>query len=466
MHPDLYLQFAGIFLTYCAQVTAGLLLCLVLCRLSPAAERRFRVWLSFLLLSGAWGLIQVLRVVLEVRNGTSAYSSALLVPEFHGSYLWLVPQQWKPFLAVAAPLTLLVYLTVVAVLIGMCVWRQVRLHLVLQYGRAPGAELAELFETIRRQSGAGNCDLTVVPGVVSPATAFWWRPRIILPEVCEEMGADGAMTALLWHELTHVRRRDYLWALAGDAVCCVLFFHPAVWKARRRMRIDRELACDRAVVAKHPGERANYAELLTRFSRLLLIEQPAETGIDFARNISLLSERVHAILADNRREPGWQTVARALGSGAAMAVFCILLPALAVMLQFAPLSAETTAGRTPSAGPELSRRAHLRHPAGGADRRFNSSSAMMPIQETSATRLAPRWRGSALPGPSDSASGGADGLTDLSPAGQAGEGGWVENPSAKSPGSVKGVLLGTAAVIFGGHEDRTDHPARRRLPGR
>ncbi len=463
MQPDLYLQFAGIFLTYCAQVTAGLVLCLVLCRLSPIPAWRFRMWLSFLLLSATWGAVLVIRSM-ESRAGFPAHSSSLFIRELHGSYLWLVPQQWKPFLAVAAPVSLLVYLTVVAALLLMCAWRQVRLHLVLRHGRPPGAELAGLFETIRRESGAGDCDLTVVPGVVSPATAFWWKPRIILPEVCEEMGTGGSMTALLWHELTHVRRRDYLWAVACDAVCCVLFFHPAVWKARRQMRIDRELACDRAVVATHPEERADYAELLTRFSRLLLIEQPAETGIDFARNVSLLSERVHAILADNGREPGWKTVARALGSGAAVALFCVLLPALAVMLQFAPLSAETTGARTVNAQSEPSRRAHLRRAGSGSERRFNSESTLI-IQETSATRLAPRWRGSTMPGSSDSAVGGVDDLTDPTPAGLAGEGGWVENPSARNPASVKGVLLGTAAVIVGGHEDRTDRAARRRLPG-
>ncbi len=462
MQPDLYLQFAGTFLTYCAQVTAGLVLCLVLCRLSPAAERRFRVWLVFILLSGAWGLIQVLRAVLEVREGIAVYSPSLAIPELHRSYLWLVPQQWKPFLAVAAPISLMVYMTVAATLLAACVWRQVRLHLVLRHGRPAEAELAELFETIRRRSGAGSCDLTVVPGVVSPATAFWWKPRIILPEVCEEMGTGGSMTALLWHELTHVRRRDYLWAVASDAVCCVLFFHPAVWKARRRMRIDRELACDRAVVATHPGERANYAELLTRFSRLLLIEQPAETGIDFARNVSVLRERVHAILADNGREPGWKTAARALGSGVAMALFCVLLPAQAVMLQFAPMSAETTGARTAGAESEPLQKAHPRHAGSGSQRRFNSGAARMPIQETSATRLAPRWRGSALPGSSDSA-GGADNPNDVALAGQSREGGWVENPSGKNPGGVKGTLLGAAAVIVGGHED---HPAHRRLPGR
>src|SRR5216683_5963486 len=76
MQPDRYLQFAGTFLTYCAQVTAGLVLCLVLCRLSLAPARRFRMWLSFLLLSGTWGLILVIRSV-EARAGVPAHSSSL-----------------------------------------------------------------------------------------------------------------------------------------------------------------------------------------------------------------------------------------------------------------------------------------------------------------------------------------------------------------------------------------------------
>src|SRR5258708_23086087 len=111
----------------------------------------------------------------------------------------------------------------------MCAWRQVRLHLVLRHGRPPGAELAGLFETIRRESGARDCDLTVVPGVISPATAFWWKPRIILPEVCEEMGIGGSHAAPLSREIAHLRRPDHLSPGASVARRRRLFSPPSPW---------------------------------------------------------------------------------------------------------------------------------------------------------------------------------------------------------------------------------------------
>jgi beta-lactamase regulating signal transducer with metallopeptidase domain len=37
----------------------------------------------------------------------------------------------------------------------------------------------------------------------------------------------------------------------------LLFFHPAVWYAVRKMQVERELACDHAVISESPARRGS-----------------------------------------------------------------------------------------------------------------------------------------------------------------------------------------------------------------
>ena len=79
------------------------------------------------------------------------------------------------------------------------------------------------------------------PVIALPAAAATWTPE--------------RLRLVLVHELVHVRRQDVLvegllW-LAG----ALYWFHPAVWLAAGRLRLERERTCDEAVLAT--GARAS-----------------------------------------------------------------------------------------------------------------------------------------------------------------------------------------------------------------
>ncbi|HET9790772.1 MAG TPA: M56 family metallopeptidase, partial [Candidatus Angelobacter sp.] len=90
-----------------------------------------------------------------------------------------------------------------------------------------------------------------------------------------------------------------------------LFFHPAVWSARKKMRLERELACDRAVVEACPDHRADYAASLAQFVRLSFRTSSPSHHVQFAAPSSLLGKRIRTILFDADTGPGWNRLCSA-----------------------------------------------------------------------------------------------------------------------------------------------------------
>jgi hypothetical protein len=191
---------------------------------------------------------------------------------------------------------------------------------------------------------------------------YWLHPRILLPESCASLEDVAQLADVLQHELEHIARRDYLWASVSDLLCGVLFFHPAAWQARKHLRLQRELACDQAVVAARPEHRADYATTLAQFVRRHMLERRPSVGVDLASSGSFLGTRIRAILSEPRRIPWWQKASRVTASSVLIALFGVFCPALAVFVEFAPQLLPAT-GRAQSQPDEAKarRRPAVRH---------------------------------------------------------------------------------------------------------
>ncbi|MEZ0274346.1 MAG: penicillin-binding transpeptidase domain-containing protein, partial [Roseimicrobium sp.] len=70
---------------------------------------------------------------------------------------------------------------------------------------------------------------------------------------------------ILAHEFAHLRRHDYLVNLLQSVVETLFFYHPAVWWISRRIRREREHACDDAAV-RATGDTAGYARALMQMA--------------------------------------------------------------------------------------------------------------------------------------------------------------------------------------------------------
>lgn len=161
------------------------------------------------------------------------------------------------------------------------------------------------------------------PVVLLPAEAALWSP---------ELRRD-----VLLHELAHVRRHDYLNQLLARFACAIHWFNPLAWIAARRLRAEREQACDDHVLGTGASP-CDYADHLVAVARGMLPAARGTLGVTMAGR-SAFGERVAALL-DTRRARGILTRSLLMRSGVGAA--CLVVP-LAALHPAARTAASTDA---------------------------------------------------------------------------------------------------------------------------
>jgi beta-lactamase regulating signal transducer with metallopeptidase domain len=136
--------------------------------------------------------------------------------------------------------------------------------------------------------------LCVSAQVEVPTALGFFRPAIVLPSWLLEQVSAQELGHILLHELAHLRRRDDWTNLAQKVLKAVLFFHPLAWWIERRLTLDREMACDDAVLAQtsSPGD---YARCLTHLAEKSFFRRQialAHAAVSRVRQLSLRLEQI------------------------------------------------------------------------------------------------------------------------------------------------------------------------------
>ena len=221
--------------------------------------------------------------------------------------------------------------------------------LLLEYRRfgefnLPGPRILAICLDLQHQLGLDRAIRYLECGWLrTPAVIGWVRPVILLPVQALTGLSEIQLRAVIAHELAHVRRLDAFVNLLQILVETLLFYHPAVWWLNRRIRIERELACDEIAV-RLTGDRIEYAKTLT-----LMAEWEQAPRLVMAANRGPLSERVFHILGQkpfgkSQRILGLTVsilfLAAALGG--ANALFAIAYPAIQAKVSFKVAPSRTT----------------------------------------------------------------------------------------------------------------------------
>jgi beta-lactamase regulating signal transducer with metallopeptidase domain len=97
-----------------------------------------------------------------------------------------------------------------------------------------------------------------------PASVGLLRPRIVVPHDFAQRYSLLEQELVIAHEQVHVARRDAIANLLVALFQCAFWFNPLVHLGARFLRRDQELACDAAVMRRHPRQRRAYAEALLK----------------------------------------------------------------------------------------------------------------------------------------------------------------------------------------------------------
>jgi beta-lactamase regulating signal transducer with metallopeptidase domain len=180
---------------------------------------------------------------------------------------------------------------------------------------APDALQGRLLDLCRRAGLKRAVTLLLCDGLTGPSVVGILRPAILVPAGWFLNLPPAHVEALLAHELAHVLRHDYAVNLLQSLLEVALFYHPGIWWLSRRIRAERELACD-TFAARLMGDPLPLAEALTALERRGLGRAPFEPAP--AAHGGSLMERISHLLLPPRRTSS----APAFG---AMAVMALLL---------------------------------------------------------------------------------------------------------------------------------------------
>ena len=168
--------------------------------------------------------------------------------------------------------------------------------------------------------------------------AFGTRvPAILIPSVADTWSADRRRAVLL-HELAHVARHDCLTQLMASIACAVYWIHPGVWWIARRLRVERELACDDRVLGAGAPAR-EYAGHLLELAYTLGGHRAPALAVSMARPRQL-EGRMLAVLdaARNRAAPALRSRMAGIALTAA-----VLVPLAAAQTRVIPIEGNRSA---------------------------------------------------------------------------------------------------------------------------
>ncbi|MGB8011585.1 MAG: M56 family metallopeptidase [Terriglobales bacterium] len=191
-------------------------------------------------------------------------------------------------------------------------------------------------KTVDAIVASGAIEVATSERVRVPAAIGFWKPTIVLPAwALGEMQPDD-LNVILLHEFAHLRRGDDWTNLIQKIVRALFFFHPAVWWIENRLSVEREMACDDAVLAETANPHG-YASCLVSLLEKSLAHRLANKNLT-ARPWSMAQAAVHraheaslrlARILDGNRPVATRVWKPALGLVAAFCLVCLMALPLA-----------------------------------------------------------------------------------------------------------------------------------------
>lgn len=272
-----------------------------------------------------------------------------------------LPESWARALFAA-------WYVIATLLIARLIWNYVRLQQIKASATPlPALDQHRVRRWLRASGGHRTARLCSSDQIPMPVAIGLRDPIIVIPRYLLDHLSDVELDQVGLHELAHLQRWDDVTNVAQKIAEALCFFNPVVHWVGRQLALEREIACDDAVVAA-TGKPVTYAACLTRLAESATLLQhglPALGALAPRKQIAIRVERL--LDRDRRSLPAFS---RFLGATAAAAIAAAIFVAAQLTPVVAVPATPDISGATRAAETAASSRFAAASTSGTAARSF------------------------------------------------------------------------------------------------
>ncbi|GAA4845493.1 hypothetical protein GCM10023310_24290 [Paenibacillus vulneris] len=179
------------------------------------------------------------------------------------------------------------------------------LFVTLRFNRQVGAsrmldnhEVLSILEVCKEKLGiTAAIPIYETDRLHSPCIYGLTKPKIYLPADIVTIADSRQLTHILLHELTHYKRRDLWFHFVWTWTAVLHWYNPFVWLSMKKMKADREVACDAGVLeVLGEQEASSYGRTLLMLSRLFARSASPQVNLSpFFENHKEMKRRITMI---------------------------------------------------------------------------------------------------------------------------------------------------------------------------
>jgi beta-lactamase regulating signal transducer with metallopeptidase domain len=281
---------------------------------APAELLIASIWQGLLLTAVVWAALKLapgLRASTRFTVWMIAFTLVALLPCFAaGRVFFAAPGILAPSVIQPADFSLRINTVWAFVIEGLWVlasvfalgriWASVRqMRSLLRHSTA--VEISEEMRSIVTRPGSPPVDVRLSEAVDAPSVIGFFRPAVVVPRSLWNQLTPAELKQIILHEVAHLDRGDDWTNLLQKLLRAMSPLNPALFWADRNLCLERERACDDAVLDAAGNPRA-YASCLTKLAENRLVKRAAMLAPGFWKRHSELAGRVDNIL-HHRRAP-------------------------------------------------------------------------------------------------------------------------------------------------------------------
>ena len=248
---------------------------------------------TVLLFAGfAWFVFTFFVILADTSSAHTGYSAFILV---NGN------QEVNNWLYTMLPIASLVYLVLLILPLLNFIRNYRYVQAIRQYGISKADVKWRMFvQKVAAQMGiAKPVHIWMSECVTSPLTIGYIKPIILLPVAAINHLSTQQIEAILLHELSHIKRFDFLINLITKAIQTILYFNPFVKAFAKIIEREREKNCDE-IVLQFQYEPHGYASALLALEKVSHTSHSLAVAASGGKQNDLLS-RIESILGIQKK---------------------------------------------------------------------------------------------------------------------------------------------------------------------